>query len=118
MAQLIARAVWDREVEGLSPFTPTKIKYSALMSDILFCVRAEERNEVERYPFAHSNNTLLAFYDLLGNNRKTPRVVSDPRAIPDIASTIKCCLTNSVEIIIRIAVVTKNHDQLFLVSIK
>ena len=24
VAQLIARAVWDREVEGLSPFTPTK----------------------------------------------------------------------------------------------
>lgn len=24
MAQLIARSVWDREVEGLSPFTPTK----------------------------------------------------------------------------------------------
>jgi hypothetical protein len=23
VAQLIARAVWDREVEGLSPFTPT-----------------------------------------------------------------------------------------------
>ena len=23
MAQLIARSVWDREVEGLSPFTPT-----------------------------------------------------------------------------------------------
>ena len=26
MAQLIARSVWDREVEGLSPFTPTKVK--------------------------------------------------------------------------------------------
>ena len=25
MAQLIARSVWDREAEGLSPFTPTKI---------------------------------------------------------------------------------------------
>lgn len=24
VAQLIARSVWDREVEGLSPFTPTK----------------------------------------------------------------------------------------------
>jgi hypothetical protein len=24
VAQLIARPVWDREVEGLSPFTPTK----------------------------------------------------------------------------------------------
>lgn len=24
MAQLVARAVWDREVEGSSPFTPTK----------------------------------------------------------------------------------------------
>ena len=23
VAQLIARSVWDREVEGLSPFTPT-----------------------------------------------------------------------------------------------
>ena len=29
VAQLIARAVWDREVEGLSPFTPTK-KYFRL----------------------------------------------------------------------------------------
>lgn len=26
VAQLIARSVWDREVEGLSPFTPTKKK--------------------------------------------------------------------------------------------
>ena len=24
VAQLVARAVWDREVEGSSPFTPTK----------------------------------------------------------------------------------------------
>ena len=32
MAQLIARAVWDREVEGLSPFTPTKVKRLALAS--------------------------------------------------------------------------------------
>ncbi len=29
VAQLIARAVWDREVEGLSPFTPTIRKYPA-----------------------------------------------------------------------------------------
>ena len=30
VAQLIARSVWDREVEGLSPFTPTieKIRHS------------------------------------------------------------------------------------------
>ena len=26
VAQLIARSVWDREVEGLSPFTPTNKK--------------------------------------------------------------------------------------------
>lgn len=26
VAQLIARSVWDREVEGLSPFTPTTLK--------------------------------------------------------------------------------------------
>ena len=30
MAQLIARAVWDREVEGLSPFTPTTEKRPSL----------------------------------------------------------------------------------------
>jgi muramidase (phage lysozyme) len=32
VAQLIARSVWDREVEGLSPFTPTKINGHHLMS--------------------------------------------------------------------------------------
>lgn len=28
VAQLVARAVWDREVEGSSPFTPTKKDFS------------------------------------------------------------------------------------------
>ena len=28
VAQLVARAVWDREVEGSSPFTPTNQKES------------------------------------------------------------------------------------------
>jgi hypothetical protein len=32
VAQLIARPVWDREVEGLSPFTPTKEKRLSLDS--------------------------------------------------------------------------------------
>ncbi len=30
VAQLVARAVWDREVEGSSPFTPTKIDINEL----------------------------------------------------------------------------------------
>ncbi len=32
VAQLVARAVWDREVEGSSPFTPTKEKRLHLCS--------------------------------------------------------------------------------------
>jgi hypothetical protein len=39
VAQLIARSVWDREVEGLSPFTPTKKKPVHL--DRFFLVRAD-----------------------------------------------------------------------------
>ncbi len=34
MAQLVARLVWDQEVEGSSPFTPTKEKWPS--SDGLF----------------------------------------------------------------------------------
>ena len=30
VAQLIARPVWDREVEGLSPFTPTMNEFSVI----------------------------------------------------------------------------------------
>ena len=33
VAQLIARAVWDREVEGLSPFTPTKLEHREIPSE-------------------------------------------------------------------------------------
>jgi hypothetical protein len=37
VAQLIARSVWDREVEGLSPFTPTKKKSVHLDGFFLVC---------------------------------------------------------------------------------
>ena len=40
VAQLIARSVWDREVEGLSPFTPTNKKdYVRVVSFIYFTLK-------------------------------------------------------------------------------
>ncbi len=42
VAQLIARAVWDREVEGLSPFTPTKKK--SVQMDGFFLVPVQTFN--------------------------------------------------------------------------
>jgi hypothetical protein len=35
VAQLVARAVWDREAEGSSPFTPTKKKTEHLLGFFL-----------------------------------------------------------------------------------
>jgi hypothetical protein len=40
VAQLVARAVWDREVEGSSPFTPTTIKRLAFVG-LFIVVRVE-----------------------------------------------------------------------------
>ena len=41
VAQLIARSVWDREVEGLSPFTPTKKRSVHLGGFFLAFVRRD-----------------------------------------------------------------------------
>ena len=35
VAQLIARSVWDREVEGLSPFTPTNKRVQQVWAFLL-----------------------------------------------------------------------------------
>ena len=40
VAQLIARSVWDREVEGLSPFTPTKKRVEPCARLFSWLVRA------------------------------------------------------------------------------
>ena len=44
VAQLIARSVWDREVEGLSPFTPTKQTVHHLVG-FLFGLRLSSKPE-------------------------------------------------------------------------
>ncbi len=38
MAQLVARAVWDREVAGSSPVTPTNKKPAYVKADFLFLI--------------------------------------------------------------------------------
>ena len=43
VAQLIARSVWDREVEGLSPFTPTIVKAHAFVSFYYFQINSTDK---------------------------------------------------------------------------
>ena len=42
MAQLVARAVWDREVEGSSPFTPTIEKLRSLLGIGVFLIARDD----------------------------------------------------------------------------